>query len=63
MDALVEDLESRLADARQGGGPKAAARMKNRGKLLPRERYGRPRAVTERIRCWAHLRTSGLPTS
>lgn len=39
MDALVEDLESKLAAARQGGGPKAAARMKSKGKLLPRERY------------------------
>lgn len=40
MDALVEDLESKLAAARQGGGTKAAARMKSKGKLLPRERYG-----------------------
>ena len=39
MNALVEDLELRLAAARQGGGPKAAARMKSKGKLLPRERY------------------------
>ena len=39
MDSLVEDLESKLAAARQGGGPKAAARMKSKGKLLPRERY------------------------
>jgi len=49
MDALVEDLESKLAAAREGGGPKAAARMKNKGKLLPRERYGRLCAVTSRI--------------
>ena len=41
MDALVEDLESKLAAARQGGGSKAAARMRSKGKLLPRERYGR----------------------
>ena len=40
MDALVEDLESKLAAARQGGGPKAATRMRSKGKLLPRERYG-----------------------
>ena len=39
MDTLVKDLESKLAAARQGGGPKAAARMKSKGKLLPRERY------------------------
>ncbi|KAF9651901.1 carboxyl transferase [Thelephora ganbajun] len=38
MDILVEDLESKLAAARQGGGPKAVARMKSKGKLLPRER-------------------------
>jgi len=40
MDALVEDLESKLGAVRQGGGPKAAARMRSKGKLLPRERYG-----------------------
>jgi len=45
MDALVEDLESKLAAARQGGGPKAAARMKSKGKLLPRERYARQHDV------------------
>lgn len=39
MDVLVSDLETRLADARLGGGEKAAARMRARGKMLPRERY------------------------
>ncbi|KAL1737784.1 hypothetical protein HDZ31DRAFT_70788, partial [Schizophyllum fasciatum] len=39
MDALVKDLEEKLADVRQGGGPKAAERMRTKGKKLPRERY------------------------
>ena len=38
MDALVHDLDAKLADARAGGGPRAAERMKSRGKKLPRER-------------------------
>jgi hypothetical protein len=38
MDLLVADLEARLEHARQGGGPKAAERMRSRGKKLPRER-------------------------
>ncbi|KAF9569272.1 carboxyl transferase [Agrocybe pediades] len=38
MDELVKNLESKLAKARQGGGPKAAERMKSKGKRLPRER-------------------------
>ena len=38
MDALVADLQSKLAHARQGGGPKAAERMQSKGKKLPRER-------------------------
>jgi hypothetical protein len=38
MDLLVADLEARLERARQGGGPKAAERMRSRGKKLPRER-------------------------
>ena len=60
MDALVEDLESKLAAARQGGGPKAAARMKDKGKLLPRERYGRLHAVTAYMQCRAYLYTNRL---
>ena len=44
-DALVEDLESKLATGRQGGGTKAAAKMKGKGKLSPIERHGRPHAV------------------
>lgn len=39
MDALVKDLEEKLAAARQGGGPRAAERMRSKGKKLPRERY------------------------
>ena len=39
MDALVHQLETDLAAAREGGGPKAQLRMKNKGKLLPRERW------------------------
>ncbi|KLO12250.1 carboxyl transferase [Schizopora paradoxa] len=38
MDALVADLDTKLAEARLGGGPKAAERMKGKGKMLPRER-------------------------
>ena len=59
MGALVEDLESKLAAARQGGGPKASARMKSKGKLLPRERCGRLRAVTACIQCGAHCTSTG----
>ena len=38
MDALVEELEAKLARERTGGGEKAADRMRKRGKMLPRER-------------------------
>ncbi|KAJ3524577.1 hypothetical protein NM688_g8536 [Phlebia brevispora] len=38
MDALVADFESKVAAARLGGGPKAAERMRGKGKKLPRER-------------------------
>lgn len=38
MDILVVDLKSKLAQARQGGGLKAAERMRSKGKKLPRER-------------------------
>jgi len=41
MDSLVQEFETKVAEARQGGGPKAADRMKSRGKKLPRERYVR----------------------
>jgi hypothetical protein len=40
MDQLVADLEAKLAAARAGGGPKAAERMRGKGKRLPRERCG-----------------------
>lgn len=39
MNELVSDLETKLAAARLGGGEKASARMKGKGKLLPRERW------------------------
>jgi len=39
MDELVADLERKTAEARLGGGAKAAERMRNKGKKLPRERY------------------------
>ena len=39
MSSLVHDFESKMTQARQGGGPKAAERMKSKGKKLPRERY------------------------
>ncbi|KAJ7780924.1 carboxyl transferase [Mycena metata] len=38
MDALVADLEAKLANARLGGGAKAAERFRSKGKMLPRER-------------------------
>lgn len=38
MDTLIADLETKLADARLGGGEKAAERMRSKGKMLPRER-------------------------
>jgi len=38
MDCLVKDVEDKMSVTRQGGGPKAAERMRNKGKLLPRER-------------------------
>jgi len=38
MEELVADLDEKLKLARQGGGEKAAERMKSKGKLLPRER-------------------------
>ncbi|KAJ6515564.1 carboxyl transferase [Mycena sanguinolenta] len=38
MDALVADLEAKLANARLGGGAKAAERFRSKGKKLPRER-------------------------
>ncbi|KAF8897804.1 carboxyl transferase [Infundibulicybe gibba] len=40
MDALVADLEGKMAAARLGGGSKAADRMRSKGKKLPRERLG-----------------------
>ncbi|KAF9448234.1 carboxyl transferase [Macrolepiota fuliginosa MF-IS2] len=38
MDELIKDLERKMAKARLGGGPKAAERMRSKGKKLPRER-------------------------
>src|ERR1051325_8942868 len=38
MQQLVDDLEHRLAEARQGGGPKYLARHKEQGKVPVRER-------------------------
>lgn len=42
MGGLVADMESKLQEARLGGGVKAQERHKSRGKLLPRERYVTP---------------------
>lgn len=42
MDGLVKDLEAKMASARQGGGEKAAERMRAKGKRLPRERFANP---------------------
>lgn len=38
MDGLVADLEAKLLQNRMGGGEKALARMRSKGKKLPRER-------------------------
>ena len=38
MQGLVDELNHRLAQARQGGGPKYLARHKEQGKVPPRER-------------------------
>jgi 3-methylcrotonyl-CoA carboxylase beta subunit len=38
MDALVSELEDKLADARLGGGLAAMEKMRSKGKKLPRER-------------------------
>ncbi|KZT12894.1 carboxyl transferase [Laetiporus sulphureus 93-53] len=38
MDALVADVDAKMATVRLGGGEKAAQRMRNAGKKLPRER-------------------------
>ena len=38
MQALVADLNARLAEIAQGGGAANNARHQGRGKLLPRER-------------------------
>lgn len=38
MDCLVNDIEDKMLATRQGGGPRAAERMRSKGKLLPRER-------------------------
>jgi 3-methylcrotonyl-CoA carboxylase beta subunit len=40
MDSLVAQLDSKMAEARLGGGAKAEARMRSKGKKLPRERSG-----------------------
>ncbi len=41
MQALLAELSERHANARHAGGPKAAARLAQRGKLSPRERIER----------------------
>ncbi|MFM4804316.1 carboxyl transferase domain-containing protein [Aeromonas bivalvium] len=41
MQALVADLDARLAEIAQGGGAANNARHQGRGKLLPRERINR----------------------
>ncbi|HYF62661.1 MAG TPA: carboxyl transferase domain-containing protein, partial [Herpetosiphonaceae bacterium] len=38
MEALVDELEGRLATVRAGGGERGAAKFRAAGKLLPRER-------------------------
>ena len=41
MQALVDDLNARLAKIAEGGGADARAKHLSRGKLLPRERVER----------------------
>ncbi|KDQ29535.1 hypothetical protein PLEOSDRAFT_173550 [Pleurotus ostreatus PC15] len=38
MEALISDLDAKMAQARLGGGPRATERMRSKGKKLPRER-------------------------
>ncbi|KAG9218817.1 hypothetical protein CCMSSC00406_0001069 [Pleurotus cornucopiae] len=38
MEALISDLDAKMAQARLGGGPRATQRMRSKGKKLPRER-------------------------
>jgi 3-methylcrotonyl-CoA carboxylase beta subunit len=38
MGELIADLDEKLAQAREGGGAKAAERMRSKRKKLPRER-------------------------
>lgn len=38
MDDLIADVDCKMAMARLGGGSKAAKKVKNQGKKLPRER-------------------------
>ena len=38
MDALIEDIDAKMATARLGGGERARDRMRKAGKKLPRER-------------------------
>ena len=42
MDALVEELRARTAEAALGGSERAREKHVGRGKLLPRERVMRP---------------------
>ncbi|MDE0954650.1 MAG: hypothetical protein OR994_08225, partial [Candidatus Poseidoniales archaeon] len=36
--SLIDDLKSRIAEVKQGGGDKYVDRHRSRGKMLPRER-------------------------
>ncbi|MGZ7039763.1 MAG: methylcrotonoyl-CoA carboxylase, partial [Thermoanaerobaculia bacterium] len=38
LQGLVDELNQRIASAREGGGPKYLARHKEQGKMPPRER-------------------------
>ena len=48
MNVLVADVEVKMAEARLGGGSKAAERMRAKGKKLPRERLA---SIRCRQRC------------
>lgn len=48
MDALVAELDAKMAVARLGGGDKAVQRMRKSGKKLPRERFANLIALSYR---------------
>ena len=66
MDQVVADLDAKLAAAREGGGAKAAERMRSKGKKLPRERCSTvqyfPSATLELTTQHSHMAIRTTPT-